>query len=184
MSPAQNRGGEGNCNQTEYPASYGEFGRKLPGRKLPGPIIVSIDGEKLRTLNVCRERGGEQVGEEKQDDTEVFLAPGGVARFEINLRSPAGAVLDKDITEFLATGLVLSTNYGEVIPIFVSFEALQGKLEISHIPSIFESEHRDGIIQVPVGLFGSGTSNPAETHSSVNIPRNMSCSPCIREKRV
>ena len=158
----------GICSGTEYPPPYEPFGRKLPERRLPGPVIVSIDGKKLGALRVCSGREGDADTEERN---RVFIPPGGVARFDISLRSPPGAALDRDITQLIATGLVLSTSEGEVIPVFVSFESLKGKLEVSHVPVLPNSGHGDGIIQVPVGLFGKQSMRTNETLPSVHIPR-------------
>jgi hypothetical protein len=46
--------------------------------------------------------------------TEVVVPPGGVARFDINLRAPPSSVLGTTSPSFVATGSVLSTDHGEV----------------------------------------------------------------------
>jgi hypothetical protein len=153
------------CEQSEHPPLYGSFDKKLPAGRMPGPIIVSSDGETVRRLPVCWDRDSEPA-DRRSDGSSVVLPPGGVARFDINLRAPPSSVLGNDITEFVATGLVLSTDHGEVMPILVAFDALKGKLEVSHIPVPLAEEPvghqdppqsksfpRDGVIRVPVGLF-------------------------------
>lgn len=153
------------CEQSEHPPLYGSFDKKLPAGRMPGPIIVSSDGETVRRLPVCWDRDSEPA-DRRSDGSSVVLPPGGVARFDINLRAPPSSVLGNDITEFVATGLVLSTDHGEVLPVLVAFDALKGKLEVSHVPvpsAEVPVEHqdsppsniiwRDGVIRVPVGLF-------------------------------
>jgi hypothetical protein len=147
------------CNPKAHPPPYGPFPKKLTGPRLPCPIIVSDDGKKARRLPVCWDKDGEPENE-RTEGTSILLPPGGVARFEISIRSPPYSVLEKDITQFFATGLVLSTDHGEIMPIFVSFASLQGKLEISHIPSSHLRDEnspvikREGVITVPLVFFG------------------------------
>ena len=94
-------------------------------------------------------------------DSRVSIPPGGVARFEIKVRCPSRDALDSDITKFLASGLVLSTDYGQVMPIFASFEALLGHLQLSTAPSSEASvvaggaSYADTIIDVSPELFFS-----------------------------
>ena len=145
------------CGSSVHPPMYGSFEKKLTGRKLQGPLIISNDGKSGRRLPVCW--GKDMDSDDPSDGTVVVVPPGGVARFDLTLRSPLNSVLDKDITQFMATGLVLSTNLGEILPIMVSFEALQGKLDVSHLPSTpdvgLARSHgsSDNIIHVPAGLF-------------------------------
>ncbi|GKY95704.1 hypothetical protein MPSEU_000531200 [Mayamaea pseudoterrestris] len=145
------------CGQTQHPPLYGEFDSSWTGHS--GPFIIATDG-RTRRLPVCwsRER---RVLENALEGTTIMLPPGGSIRFDVNLRAPPNSVLEKDITQFLATGLVVSTDHGDIMPIFVSFEALQGKLDITHIPSsqnVYESdmtnfEDRVSAIRVPIALF-------------------------------
>jgi len=152
------------CDQTEHPPLYGSFDKKLPNRRMPGPIILSSDSKTVRRLPVCWDRDSEPE-DRPSDGSSVILPPGGVARFDINLRAPPSSVLESDITEFVATGLVLSTDHGEVMPILVVFDALKGKLDVSHAP-VSHTENpgasvgspppkstSHGVIRVPVGLF-------------------------------
>jgi hypothetical protein len=147
------------CDASVNPPLYGSFVSRLQGRRMPGPIIISNDGRTLRCLPVCWDMAmeTETVRGRGSGPELVQLPPGGVARFDIRVRSPPRNVLESDITQFLATGLVLSTDHGEVLPILVSFAALQGTLEVSRlsVPSTNNSAilHREGVIQVPIGLF-------------------------------
>ena len=157
------------CDSEAFPSLYGSFHKQLSlsGRKLLGPVIISCDRKTSRRLSVCSRVN--TTANQLQEGSTVVIPPGGVARFDVRVRSPATRVLEKDITQFVATGLVLSTNLGEVLPIIVSFDALQGKLELSNLPSI-EQHCNDctqyvqhGVVRVPVRLF---LNNPLEKRSS------------------
>jgi hypothetical protein len=144
------------CNNSVHPPHYRSFDQKPIGGKSIGPLIVSNDGRFVRELPVCWDRDGEPDIKRRSEDISIHLPPGATARFDVRLRAPSQNVLEKDITQFLTTGLVLSTNHGEVMPVFVSFEALQGRFDVSHVPSshIADSTSRDGVIPVPMKLFG------------------------------
>jgi hypothetical protein len=147
---------KGDCGETDHPPSYGKFDSKVSGQA--GPLIVSNDGNIVRRLPVCWKRRREVPGQDS-DDMSILLPPGAVARFDVNLRSPTNSVLEKDITQFLGTGLVISTDHGDIMPIFVAFEALQGKLDVTYIPSSLQGLHGLGqadhgrAVNVPLGLF-------------------------------
>jgi hypothetical protein len=145
----------GGCGTRDFPETYGPFSRSVNGGDVVlGPIVLSEDGKKVRRTKVCR----------GADERSVRIPPGGYVRFDVFVRSPPAEVLEQDITSFLSTGLLLSTDHGQVIPILANFEALQGKLDVSHIPSpIISSESRDGIIQVPIGLFSKPSSETRES---------------------
>lgn len=138
------------CDSIEHPAAYGSFASSssAAGKRLVGPVIVSYDGKAFRKLRVCWSNDGRQ---EPEGDL-VSVPPGGVARFDLKLRAPPSTVLEHDITQFLATGLVISTNYGQVMPLFVSFDALRGRLDV--VDSRMEAlATPNRIVQVPAGLF-------------------------------
>ena len=184
------------CDSLTHPPPYGAFKRKLDQgvRKLTGPIIISSDRKTVRALKKCWHKKGEPK-HLRTDESKVLIPPGGVARFDVKLLAPPSSVLEKDITQFVTTGLVLSTDVGETIAVAATFNALQGNLEVHHIPSapyhsgVLEEEQEDGAIMVPVGLFGSPSVNasssiriPPQAHQSVSdftsarsmIPRNTS----------
>ena len=158
------------CEGSLHPPPFGSFERKPTYRRLPGPVIVSSDGRYTRGLRVCLDGLGESTDKNKSDGTSISLPPGGVVRFDVLLRAPPHSILENDITQFLATGLVLSTSHGDRMPIFVTFEALQGKLIVS--PDLTSrtafSMSSEGVIRATTNLFAkSSTSNAA---SSVLVP--------------
>jgi len=159
------------CDTSAQPSLYGLFQKKLElsGKKRLGPVIISSDRKMARRLTVC-----EDTDRESEEGSTIVIPPGGVARFDVSLRSLPSTALEKDITQFTATGLVISTSFGEILPIIVSFEALQGKLQLSTLPAIEQhcnncTQHeRDGVVQVPVRLFERGVVE--DLASSIRIP--------------
>ena len=129
------------------------------------PMIMSDSLSMSRRLSVCRDRRNSDNLLERNVASRVLIPPGGVARFEVKLRCPSRQVLIADITHFLATGLVLSTDYGQVMPIIVNFEALLGHLQISTVPSSEvtvippKGSYDETIIDVSPGLFFSHDTN-------------------------
>lgn len=147
-----------------------------------GAMLVSGDKTLARRLNRHLERGS--TLDARADGTIVQIPPGGTARFEIYLRAPSKEYLDNDISELLATGLVLSTNLGDVMPIFAVFEALQGQIQASHVQPLpqrhgglevgpqLEQHINTTIIHVPLELFWESkhAATDPEDSSSVNSP--------------
>jgi len=73
------------------------------------------------------------------DTNTIKIPPGARARFEVQVRAPSQEFLKDDISHLLMSGLILSTNLGDVMPIFAVVEALQGQLHASHLePLQFE----------------------------------------------
>jgi len=152
------------CNSTIHPPPYGSFEKKLTGKNVRGPVIISSDLSLSRRLPVCWDRSNESG-----ENSIVTIPPAGVARFDVRIRSPSHSVLEKDITQFISTGLVLSTSHGEVLPVFVSFEALQGKLDVVHsVPT-----ERDGVIRIRADLF-ENPSPPFSSETHLIIPPKTS----------
>jgi hypothetical protein len=164
------------CKSPAHPPLYKSFETK-DDIISSGPLILSDNRNLTRFLKVCWEQ-------EDSSDTSyvkgssVVIPPGGTARFMVRVRAPPQTYLNSDISQLLATGLVLSTSFGNVMPIFATFEALQGQLHVSHIgPSSLEdnnvkeavatsSEDEDvTIIGVPLGLYWK----PSHTDSDGNV---------------
>jgi len=95
-----------------------------------GPLMISDDSRISRQLKVCWDKDAEPL-DYPSDGTYTIVPPGAVARFDLKVHSPPKTMLRDDITRFLSTGLVLSTDHNEILPVFVTFEALLGELELS-----------------------------------------------------
>jgi len=77
------------------------------------------------------------------DRSAIKIPPGARARFEVQVRAPSQEYLEDDISHILTTGLTLSTNLGDVMPIFAVVEALQGQLHASQVQPLHFRD-RDG----------------------------------------
>lgn len=160
------------CLSNSHPSEYGEFSDRFDSKRKRGPVIVSSDFDQYRCLDVCWEKEA-SPGAALSDGSEIEIPPGGMARFDIQIKAPGKQYLKKDITEFVATGLVLSTSHREVIPIIVTFEALLGKLDVTHIPIQREGPEKNfpssdsSHIELSPRLFGEMTSIQ---ESSILIP--------------
>lgn len=58
------------------------------------------------------------------------IPPGGVARFAVGIRTPNRDELKSDLSSFIATGLILETNKGQVFPVILSYSVLLGQLNL------------------------------------------------------
>ncbi len=114
----------------ETAASKQHRGRK--GLTPNGPLFMSDDGSFYSPRARCWVRKNE-ANHVALEEADIVIPSGAVARFEIVIRAPPKSELTEDITQFFASGLVLSNDHGEVLPIFVAFEALQGQLHASHV---------------------------------------------------
>ena len=152
------------CDDAEDPPSYGEFHKKAIQVKeaSTGPIIISSDRKTFRRIKVCWGTSGDV---DPSHITDVTIPPGGVARFDIRIRAPSRRYLPKDITQFVATGLALTTDHGELIPILVTFKALRGGLELTPASVSNDGDSRE--INVPIKLFGN---SPSHGPTMIRIP--------------
>ena len=162
------------CHPTERPSPFGSFERKINAKHVTGPLAVTGDRRSVRRLSTCWDQRSSNYAA-IDSGSEVFtIPPGGAVRLEVRVRAPPLSVLEKDMTSFLVSGLLLSTDHGEVMPLLVSFTALRGKLQIARIPSVSnvpESAFDPDVdlVGVPVGLFES--IGPRETDDKhVTIP--------------
>ena len=125
-----------------------------------GPLLISEDSSVSRVLHVCQNKSAKTV-DYPSDGAYTIIPPGAIARFDLKLHAPPKSLLQEDVTRFLSTGLVLSTDHGEIMPIFVTFEALLGDLQVSAAPKSKTTNRRQmdalssnsSVIQVPVNLF-------------------------------
>ena len=107
-------------------------------KELLGPLLLSDDLKIAHHTISCdsplegnkRRSKGKLMG--SCHHAPVIIPPGGVARFEIRIWAPEESNLEKDVTPLLSSGLVMSTNHGQVMPIFIAFEALLGNLRVTN----------------------------------------------------
>jgi hypothetical protein len=133
------------CRGRALPSDYnsGEISNNLSLSSPSGNGLIMSSDEKLtKPLVNCKSR----------DDPRSLLhekgfriPPGAKARFEVQVRAPPKAFLEDDISELLTSGLVVSTNLGDVMPIFITFEALQGQLQASNVQTL---PSRDGGVEI------------------------------------
>lgn len=122
------------CEENPHPPLYMPFNdsyRTNLFEGMPGALLLSGDKKLAHKLKQYWERDTKSGA--VSDGTTVHIPPGGTARFEIHLRAPPKDYLVNDINQLMASGLVLSTNLGDVMPIFTVFEALQGQLHASQV---------------------------------------------------
>ena len=127
------------CNESAHPPVYSSFNGFSEGTKLDGysgPFMFSNDIRLARPLSECWRRDPVKMSSDKD---AIKIPPGARARFEVQIRAPPKEYLEDDINNILMSGLMLSTNLGDVMPIFVIVEALQGRLYASDAES-FESK--------------------------------------------
>ena len=94
-------------------------GTRKNRRFVPG--ILSVDTGKFSELCRCPMLQGRKI----------ILPPAGVARFDVTVTAPSEDTLERDVSSFVANGMVISTEIGEQISVMVSFEVSRGKLTIS-----------------------------------------------------
>ena len=128
------------------------------------PLMMSGDKKFVHPLSACPE-----IKASSSQLRTVMIPPGGVARFVITVEAPPAAYLQNDISQLLATGLVLSTSFGQVMPVIVSFEALQGQLVV---------------VSSPLSVAGTNRSlaAPPGHHEPmlINVPLRLSWRPLTR----
>ena len=123
-----------NCKDPGEEADHGLFNDGYieslkVGKTQTGPLLLADDLSIAKPLKVCWDRDAEPMNY-PSDGTYIIVPPGGVARFELKVNSPPSSMLKDDITRFLSSGLVLSTDHGEILPVLVMFESLLGELQI------------------------------------------------------
>jgi hypothetical protein len=136
---------------------------------LPGPLLLSDDGFIVHRSNLCETDSSSQrasSGKFQLMQKPITIPPGGVGRFDLKFRVPERESLVKDVTSFFSSGLLMSTDHGQIMPIFVHFEALLGQLKLSRslddMGEILPSEDQKGtlpeyssevVLKVPLRLF-------------------------------
>lgn len=125
---------------------FAEFNKSVLGKgDVVGPVLLSTEVGELSRLKVSCHAGNlncEMVG--------VTLPPGGIVRVDINVTVPTHNFLDKEITELVSTGLVISTD-SIAIPIFLVYKRLKTKLSLTYM-DLPPARTRDSV-ELPVVLF-------------------------------
>jgi len=85
-----------------------------------GGVMLSLDGQYRKKLATSS----------NQEQKSWSIPPGAVARFDVYVHAPPSEVLEKDITSFVASGVVLETAT-TTLELLVTFDTLLGKLELT-----------------------------------------------------
>lgn len=110
-------------NATDY-IQTNYIGKEKKGMECTHGLMLSADGNL--TSRIYKRR----VHSNGKGKKKWTIPPGGVGRFEVSIRVPPRSKLKTDITPFVGTGLVLETNFGQALPIIVTYSAIAGKLEL------------------------------------------------------
>ena len=112
----------------------------------PAPLLISVDHGITCALKYRRD---EKI-------VQLSVPPGGVAKFEVTIRSPTKKALhNHDFAEIITTGIGLTTSSGQFLPVIASYKVLSGSLVMKadryedasqgfdsqpfHVPAIFRS---------------------------------------------
>jgi hypothetical protein len=113
-----------------------------PSDTSPGPLLIDLDHGTIYPLEAT-----------KDDDISQStwtIPPGGVARFEVIIRSPTKRALhNREIAEILTTGLALKTNFGQLLPIIATYKMLSGSLQMSGSSEVPGSNSGKNLLPVP-----------------------------------
>eukprot|EP00986_Skeletonema_menzelii_P003279 scaffold981_cov144-Skeletonema_menzelii.AAC.11 len=125
-----------------------------------GGFVLSTDGSFEESISSKQSANG-----------KISIPAAGVARFEVAVRIPERCLLKSDVTPFVSTGLMLETNYGQNLPIVITYRALSGQLELK--PSInIENEFYCGASYEDAS---KTCSFPCPSRSSLECPKEMEC---------
>ncbi len=128
--------------------------------KCGGGFLLSTDGSCEKSFTSKQQSAGETIS----------IPANGIARFEVAVRIQDRSVLKNDVTPFVSTGLILETDYGQNMPIVITYRALSGQLELkpSNVDNMFycgwsyEDAGKNCSIQCPTG-------------SLIECPTGMGC---------
>ena len=147
VSSQSNRKYSSKCEGDVRPSLYSYFSIYRKGNRMEGvssPFIFSSDKRLAHSLTECWRRDPADMS---SDRNIIKIPPGARARFEVLIRAPPKQYLKDDISHLLMSGLTLSTNLGDVMPIFAVVEALQGQLRASQ-----EANQEMKVMSVPLEL--------------------------------
>lgn len=132
-----------------YPPAFGNeiLNDNIENERAKSPmkaLLATTDRSVIQSLKVIDSYDG------KKSSTWI-VPPGGVARFEVSIRSPSkDALRNSDFAEVITSGLALETD-GQFMPIIATYKSLSGKLSLSASEDIDPSKSNsttEGIIDV------------------------------------
>ena len=130
-------------NATEYLLTN-YIGQKERDMDCTQGFMLSTDGNVTEMIHKRKVHGSGR----KQKQKKWTIPPGGVARFKVTIQAPDRVDLMDDITPFVGTGLVLESNFGQALPIVVTYTAIAGQLELTPFdydvsdPALAQQEER------------------------------------------
>ena len=156
------------CDGNQHPPDYNDFSISPKENNVVGdssPFIFSSEQRLAHSLTECREQDQDNMLSDK--DT-IKIPPGASARFEVLVRTPPHQYLKDDISHIIMSGLALSTNLGDVMPIFAVVEALQGHLQASMV-----TNQEKNVMSVPLQFSWNGHHNVDKQREidAITIPR-------------
>jgi hypothetical protein len=100
------------------PPSFALTQQLNTSRTHASPILISP-----KSAHPLKSRGNKNI-------PSWIIPPGGTMRLELLVRSPPKHFFDtNNIVDILTMGLILETNFGEILPIVVSYRSLSGRLQ-------------------------------------------------------
>lgn len=130
---------EGDSSPTGFPPNFDDdplvtFSSQNNLR--PTPSLVSIDDDTIYSISTSIMNN--------QTSFSYNIPPGGTVRLEVGIRSPTKKALkNRDFATILMSGLLLSTELGDRIPIFGTYKVLSGELKIGQLSEVSHDSSDD-----------------------------------------
>ncbi len=136
----------------------------------PSPSLIDLDHGITYPLQTSMD-----------DSSKVWsVPPGGIARFEVVVRSPTKRALNnQEMAEILATGLALKTNFGQLLPIVVTYKMLSGNLRVTGSNEIPGPSRGKKLLPIP-GIFRSKKDGASNSPVRIKIENTFSSSVVLR----
>eukprot|EP00978_Attheya_sp_CCMP212_P018009 scaffold48735_cov59-Attheya_sp.AAC.1 len=142
--------------------SSGSRKSKQTSRKGLHPMLFSADLSLVHPLPAPPELGIQSTSESmKSQTTTITVPPAGQVRVDIQVRAPPKHVLPNDVTSFVATGLVLYTDTGHIMPVITTYEALLGQLKGTVEEKRKKGRDKADIVDIPLVRYP-----PSEVYSN------------------
>jgi hypothetical protein len=98
---------------------------------------LTLANESVRPFLVINDEVCRLEIKDPQSTSPWIIPPGGTAKLELLVRSPTKHALHKsDISEILTTGIVLQSDFGQLMPIIATYRALSGRLKTIPPPEV------------------------------------------------